>query len=96
MKATIDCLLKDIKSSEIVKVRITIHTGAEVIMKSYNYTGLSLKKDSKGAIYLGNYESKEGYVITHEHEIEKIESEQGAITYHISKDEISLVDVYIN
>ena len=96
MKATIDNLLDDINKSERTEVRITIHTGSEVIIKPYYYTKLRLSKDSKGTIALGNYESKEGYIITDEHEIVKAEGDQGAITYHISKDGISLVDVFIN
>jgi hypothetical protein len=97
MKASIDELINDINQATYTEIVIKIHTGTEVIIKSFHYTNLRISKDDKGAIALGNYESKEGYIITNEYEIEKADriGHDGKSTYHISDKDIPLIDIYI-
>lgn len=96
MIATLDELLNAINNSERTELRITKHSGSEVILKPIYYTRLRISKDDKGEIFLGNYESNEGYIITNEHDILKLEKTDNRTVFEIRRDNLVLVDVYID
>lgn len=93
--SVIDELIKDINSSEEVKLTLMIHSGVDVKVVPISYSKLKIKKDDNGNIFLGNYQSQEGYIVNTSHEIIKSTNSPGTIKYIIEKEGIRLIDIYI-
>jgi hypothetical protein len=95
LESNLEQLISDVNSIDLCEMKIYIHTGQSVIVKSVNYEKLKLKKDQNGKVFLGLPD--EGYQISNNHTIIKTNDiiKNKRVLYKIEKDGVQLLSLYL-